>query len=1137
MEALNDGNPNVLLKYVNVRNPKKYENTEPNVGSSGVFVVMGYESLSPAQLAVLEVEENLLYTDILVYKGQPDAWGNIKDKMQDYKAGDFYISNIEILKSTYEQLDEIYEWINANQFSMTKTQLIDKIEDVGGDTLSNIVANDDFLADRMRLWDNFLIHVFDTLESSVINTIGRYLIIIKLIERLEAEDADLVSNAQLRAAYKTRCLIPVWLFDAIKETRPVDNEVGGLPAPDPKGVQQGLLKSRYAKLNKGVKEIDTLMELKANYYRNKSKYGSSGSSKSNKGEAGYYPGTIGGGNKSGIASGSGSGSGSGFDPCNGSWECGYHPPIAPDHTQPTHSGSGASSGAALPTTGHPTEIKQDEVDYDVLTCYDFSFFSQDTKDILEEIMQCPDEASARYARSKFVKMANETVVKIEGKTHIEFRKIGSSWARKDEICNPIIDINPCAGQSPASFISKGSFYNSAVMGDLLITKQYLIKYELGEVAHIESIMDRLIKERTHRRLNRTEQTNIFERQSTNETERETQTTERFSMEKETSNVVSQDIAVTAGLNVSADLGTVQLNTNLGFSYGYSEQTSVQEASAYSKDVTTRALQRVKEFIREQQTVTVINEVEETSLHRYENTGVDSNHVNGVYRWVDKYYLNKIINYGNRLMYEFTIPEPANFYIYRKFTDPNNSLQALRPVHPKDVTDSPDGALTNFLGLTETNYAWWCTKYGVTDIALYPPATKTISTAISLNTTDGGDKAFADPKAFIVPLGYKASLISVEWEYITFDSNHVNYGLGIRIMIGGFISTPYLYGWETTGSRVIDIENNWTPVRYANGDAIPFAVKIWHDVADRDVWAAVTVDIKCDRTEIAENEWKVSTYNKILEAYNKQLRDYNDAVNSRLAYDNVVINGNNPEINRQIEKEELKKRCIEMFTGQRFGSFDAAVNANQSSSSVPPYPEILFNESIKEGNTVKFIEQAFEWHNITYIFYPYFYGKKSSWQTIKKFEDKADPIFTQFLQSGYARVVIPVKPGFEDFVMIFSKVSNTFGGSGWPFSVDLFGNYNLENLFGVEDETYMSIAAELAARDELKPDPVNEMGLDNIPPVTPPGAPQVGDNVVDWYVQKVPTNLVYIFPNGADPDATPPGLPDNSGDDNIEQYLS
>ena len=55
--------------------------------------------------------------------------------------------------------------------------------------------------------------------------------------------------------------------------------------------------------------------------------------------------------------------------------------------------------------------------------------------------------------------------------------------------------------------------------------------------------------------------------------------------------------------------------------------------------------------------TDVTEVEVINEHEFDNKG-GSGHVNGIYRWVDKFYEAQIVNYGKRTMLEFIIPDPG-----------------------------------------------------------------------------------------------------------------------------------------------------------------------------------------------------------------------------------------------------------------------------------------------------------------------------------------------------------------------------------------------------------------------------------------------------------------------------------------------
>ena len=239
---------------------------------------------------------------------------------------------------------------------------------------------------------------------------------------------------------------------------------------------------------------------------------------------------------------------------------------------------------------------------------------------------------------------------------------------------------------------------------------------------------------------------------------------------------------------------------------------------------------------------------------------------------------------------------------------------------------------------------------------------------------------------------------------------------------------------------------------------------------------LNIIIECERTVEFFDEWRIQVFNAIMDSYNQKLSNYERAIAAIEVQQGVSIQGRNPDLNRQIEKEELKRSSIELLTKQKFEAFNAMKRTGAQ-------PEIDNQKALKEGGYVKFFEQAFEWHNITYMFYPYFWGRKERWSIVKSFQDN-DPKFERFLQAGYARVLVPARPEFAEAVLHYLETGVIWNGEGAP---------------AVDDELYLSIAK------EIKDAQTREGGI------------QVGKS---WEI-KEPTNLVMLQPNN------PPQLPDYS----------
>jgi hypothetical protein len=92
--------------------------------------------------------------------------------------------------------------------------------------------------------------------------------------------------------------------------------------------------------------------------------------------------------------------------------------------------------------------------------------------------------------------------------------------------------------------------------------------------------------------------------------------------------------------------------------------------------------------------------------------------------------------------------------------------------------------------------------------------------------------------------------------------------------------------------------------------------------------------------------------------------------------------------------------------------------------------------------------------MVYVFYPYFWGKKSDWVTVAQLTD-VDPLFAQFLRAGAARVQVPVRVGFEEAMLTYLSTGELWAGEG--------SLGNSEN--GDADPLHLSIIAELKSQTD------------------------------------------------------------------------
>ena len=76
-----------------------------------------------------------------------------------------------------------------------------------------------------------------------------------------------------------------------------------------------------------------------------------------------------------------------------------------------------------------------------------------------------------------------------------------------------------------------------------------------------------------------------------------------------------------------------------------------------------------------------------------------------------------------------------------------------------------------------------------------------------------------------------------------------------------------------------------------------------------------------------------------------------------------------------------------------------------------FPDVDFDRTRAAAPVIQFLEQAFEWNNMSWIFYPYYWAARADWPDRSQLVAN-DAEFERFLRSGSARVILPARPGFN-----------------------------------------------------------------------------------------------------------------------------
>ena len=247
------------------------------------------------------------------------------------------------------------------------------------------------------------------------------------------------------------------------------------------------------------------------------------------------------------------------------------------------------------------------------------------------------------------------------------------------------------------------------IGDLLLVDEELIGYERAQLSYVENVMETEKKQRVHRRLDRTSETYTLTTTTSEETERDLQSTERSELASEVEKTVASDMSLATGVAMSASYGPfVTVDASIDASLSSSQETATSVASTFSQDIVDRSVTRVAKTVRESATTRTLAETEETSSHGFENT--TTQHVVGYYRWLEQVWRAQVKNYGRRLIMESMVAEPAELW-----------REARKSVTARTLTREPPEPLTidhNDLGLD--TYAEYVARYQATGVTP-PPA--------------------------------------------------------------------------------------------------------------------------------------------------------------------------------------------------------------------------------------------------------------------------------------------------------------------------------------------------------------------------------------------------------------------------------
>ncbi|MBA3899312.1 MAG: hypothetical protein H0X62_03735, partial [Bacteroidetes bacterium] len=602
----------------------------------------------------------------------------------------------------FKDFDKLTDEIIQNNFLFSGDDFSNKFVEIFGINIETYVSGDDFVWQRLRIWDNFIAEVILPenihLREHILNLIRIHNILAILTDDSSPEiNQEEFFKLIMSPVVLPEPVFPLPVIENVVDENQVEYDDSEVQA------KREQAETKIVKLNKAKQEIFKFIE--------RQRLDSELQAKVLEGEL--------------------------REAFNGATEV------------PTRE---------TPTDDHP-------IDPSYLTQANYDNLSDDTKNLLNEL-GLPDDYVRNdnsFARID-IELEEQNRILFDGESGAtQMFMIGSDWVEMGMYCleGAMEPFHPCHPYYGTTFPRGSGNIQPVGVADLMVVQQKILKFDFGEVAHIENILQSEKKNREHRKLKRVEEYYLQETENYSETERDTQTTERFSLEREASKIIQEANQIHStkesglGVTLSAGYGPVEVSASFNTSTingSISNTSSIESernASSYAKEVTSKALKRVIERVREQRSRTTIDEVIEINSHGFDNTE-GTGHVTGIYHWVDKYYEAKIVNYGKRLMFEFMIPEPAAFHIYSRMLKASSSDIIIKPKHPKEYN------IVNADSISRTNYKNYCAFYNVQNAT--PPPLEFTWVNRAYNKDSAPNEAAPFPLTFssndlVVPAGY------------------------------------------------------------------------------------------------------------------------------------------------------------------------------------------------------------------------------------------------------------------------------------------------------------------------------------------------------------------------------------------------
>jgi Type II secretion system (T2SS), protein G len=471
-----------------------------------------------------------------------------------------------------------------------------------------------------------------------------------------------------------------------------------------------------------------------------------------------------------------------------------------------------------------------------------------------------------------------------------------------------------------------------------------------------------------------------------------------------------------GATLSGSYGTVSLTTNVGVTSVKDDRQSVKQSFQKNREITEKSSSRVRREHKVSMKLETKKGVEDNSFRTLTNSTNDAVRID-YYRMMRKWRTD-LYRYGLRMTYDICIPTPGVRFWARwqriAELDAQIGTAFSFSLKPSDIKDGNWKQKVEEAGAEYPAY-------------VLPDIEDTKHDKIEYIDWDKSGIGRFGSLDFTVPDGYFLAKAAATATMFVWASGTPEFKwLG---------STSTLTPSGTSGHTEVFSDLGGLVGPFAKGTLTARYLYAYLSFVDLNLF------LLYQRTPEAEDKWRYAVWQAIrtaeLARYQQkvaQLQEERDSLYRALtSRDTLSL--------RLLEREELLRLIMLWLLGPDSGYSNAYINIEASIDAVlnneakfvdgkvggsggPPTFKSTSSADwsllLTFGDLVKFVHDAIEWENLLYFLYPYFWGSEDQGKS-KLLFSHPDPEHEKFLRAGYARVVVTVRPGFEE---AFTRLAET-----------------------------------------------------------------------------------------------------------------